>query len=198
LHGIDGAARDLVRPAQEDMFRTSPLQALHELHTARSFGTGDVPADALERAIAAASSVATPQYMGPWRFTVLRSDAARRAYLAATATRGEDEALGTAPVLILPWLSPMQLNPAQEPATAGRDALLLSAGASIQTLLLALSAHGLASSWIPPSIGSSNDARAALGIGDEWLALGTVACGPMAMDAPAPREAPEVSKIDLR
>jgi coenzyme F420-0:L-glutamate ligase/coenzyme F420-1:gamma-L-glutamate ligase len=198
LGGVDGTARDLVRPAQEDLFRASPLQALLDLRPAGAFGTGDVPADALERAIAAASSVATPQYMGPWRFTVLRSDAARWAYLAATATRGEDEALGTAPVLILPWLSPMQLNPAQEPATAGRDALLLSAGASIQTLLLALSAHGLASSWIPPSIGSSNDARAALGIGDEWLALGTVACGPMAMDAPAPREAPEVSKIDLR
>lgn len=203
LGGADGAGRDLVRPAQEDLFRTSPLQALHDLHPAHAFGTGHVPADALEQAIAAASNVATPQHTRRWRFTVLRSDAARRAYLAAIATGSDDEALGAAPVLIVPWLSLRHIDPAQGRATAERDGLVLSAGASIQTLLLALSAQGLASVWIPSSIGSSNEARAALGVGDGWLALGTVACGPMAMDAPAHgpahrpahRVAPEGSEI---
>jgi coenzyme F420-0:L-glutamate ligase/coenzyme F420-1:gamma-L-glutamate ligase len=196
LGGADGAGRDLVRPAHEDLFRTSPLQALHDRRPARSFGAGDVPTDGLERAIAAAV-VGAPQHARPWRFSVLRSDAARRGYLAAiTADRDDDEVLDTAPVLIVPWLSLPQTHsePGRERAVAERDVALLSAGAAIQTLLLALSAQGLASSWIGSST-ISREARAALGVGDEWLALGTVACGPMSDGARSPHPVPEVHEI---
>ena len=40
---------------------------------------------ALEQAIAAACTAPAPQHTRPWRFSVLRSDAARRGYLAAIA-----------------------------------------------------------------------------------------------------------------
>ena len=196
LGGAHGAARDLVRPAHEDLFRTSPLQALHDWRAARSFGAGDVPTDALERAIAAAG-VAAPQHARPWRFSVLRSDASRRGYMAAIAAdRGDDEVLDIAPVLIVPWLSLAQahVDPGGKRAAAERDVAVLFAGAAIQTLLLALSAQGLASNWIGSST-ISREARAALGVGDEWLALGTVACGPMSDDARPPRPVSEVHGI---
>ena len=197
LGGSDGVARHLVRPAHEDLFRTSPLQALHDRRPSRSFGSGDVPVGALEQAIAAACTAPVPQHTRPWRFTVLRSDAARRGYLAATATGGDDEVLGAAPVLIVPWLSLAQshIHPAQEGAVAERDALMLSAGAAIQTLLLALSAQGLASNWIASSIDASDGARAALGVDDGWLALGTIACGAPPDTAPALGPATDVSEI---
>lgn len=73
---------------------------------------------------------------------------------------------------------------------------VLSAGAAIQALLLALAAQGLASRWIGSSTISRDEARAALGVGDEWLALGTIACGPLSEDAvPSPRPIPEVHEI---
>ena len=62
---------------------------------------------------------------------------------------------------------------------AEREMLLVSGGAAIQHLMLALSAQGLASVWVPSSSSSQEGARTALGVDTRWLALGTVACGPM-------------------
>src|SRR5437899_853397 len=48
-----GRGADLVRRAQDDLFRESPLQALHARRTIRSFAPGPVPREALEEAIRA-------------------------------------------------------------------------------------------------------------------------------------------------
>jgi coenzyme F420-0:L-glutamate ligase/coenzyme F420-1:gamma-L-glutamate ligase len=208
LAAADAPARALVRPADEDLFRSSPLQALHDRRTIREFGPGEVPTAALEEAIAAACTAPAPHHSRPWRFSVLRSPAARRRYLAAMAEAwradlradgtGEaviagriarsDEVLGAAPVLIVPWLSLAAAHDYADPerADAERTMFLLSGGAAIQNLLLALSARLVASSWISSSIFCREEARAALGLGDEWLALGTVACGPMPRGPGAP------------
>ncbi|MET0800246.1 MAG: coenzyme F420-0:L-glutamate ligase [Actinomycetota bacterium] len=200
LGATDGPARDLVRPAEEDLFRSSPLQALHDRRTIRAFGAGEVPREALEEAIAAAATAPAPHHTRPWRFSALTSEQSRRGYLAAMAQawrtdlRGDgtpehvierrmaasDAVLGTAPVLIVPWLS---VEGGHAYADAGRsqaerEMFLLSGGAAIQNLLLALSAQGLASAWISSSIFCREEARAALGMADGWDALGTVACGP--------------------
>ena len=66
-----------------------------------------------------------------------------------------------------------------ERSHAEREMFLLSGGAAIQNLLLALSAQGLASSWISSTLFCQQESRAALGMSDEWFALGTVAVGPM-------------------
>jgi coenzyme F420-0:L-glutamate ligase / coenzyme F420-1:gamma-L-glutamate ligase len=200
MGGADGPARDLVRPANEDLFRRSPLQALVDHHAARAFASGDVETAALERAIAAACTAAVLLPTDDWRFSVLRSEAARRSYLASIgAERHSDDGgrdagavLRAAPVLIAPWCSLAgQRAPGQEGAEAERNTVVLSAGAAIQTLLLALSAQGLASRWVGPSIASSDEARAAFGLDDEWLALGTVACGPAPAERPSSRTAPD-------
>ena len=204
LGGADGPARDLVRPANEDLFRSSPLQALVDHQAARAFAPGDVDAAAPERAIAAACAAPGLPDTPAWRFSVLRSDAARRSYLAAIgAGRGDrdgdtdDAMLHAAPVLIVPWLSfaGAQQTAGSEGTEVERDTMVLSAGARIQTLLLALSAQGLASRWVGPWIGPRDEARAALGLDGEWLALGTVACGPLPADRQPSEPVPDVPTI---
>jgi coenzyme F420-0:L-glutamate ligase/coenzyme F420-1:gamma-L-glutamate ligase len=210
LEAPTGSAGELVRAADEDLFRSSPMQALHDRRTVRSFGPGTVRREAVEAAIAAACTAPAPHHTRPWRFTVLVSPAARRTYLTAMADawradlRGDgtaedvierrlatsDAVLGRAPMLIVPWLS---LEGAKayadaERAGAEREMFLLSGGAAIQNLLLGLSAQGLASCWISSSIFCRQEARASLGMDDRWDALGTVATGPMPeMGPPGPR-----------
>jgi coenzyme F420-0:L-glutamate ligase/coenzyme F420-1:gamma-L-glutamate ligase len=100
-----------------------------------------------------------------------------------------DAVLGAAPVLIVPWLSLAGSHryADDERSSAERDMFLLSGGAAVQTLLLGLSAQGVAACWISSSIFCREEARGALGMDEGWLALGTVACGPPPSGAPPPR-----------
>lgn len=200
----DGPATDLVRAPDEDLFRTSPLQALHARRTIRTFAPGEVPREALEEAVMAACTAPAPHHTRPWRFTVLTSPAARSVLIAAMARawradlRGDglaedmiarriaksDAVLGAAPVLIVPWLSLEGSHTYQddERSRAEREMFLLAGGAAVQTLLLALSAQGLASCWISSTLFCQEETRAALGVEPAWSALGAVACGRMAED----------------
>ena len=199
--GPHGTARDLVRAPEDDLFRESPLQAIHARRTIRAFGPGDVAASALEEAIRAACTAPAPHHTRPWRFSVLTSDAAKRMVLAAMAEAWRedlrrdgtpedviarriaksDAVLGAAPVLIVPWVSfeGSHRYGDEERADAERTMFLLSGGAAIQTLLLALHAQGVASCWISSTLFCQEETRAALGLDGRWTALGTVACGPM-------------------
>ena len=71
-----------------------------------------------------------------------------------TAVDDAGAVLRAAPVLIVPWLLARRAAraPVRSGAEAERDTVVLSAGAAIQTLLLALSAQGLASRWVGSSI----------------------------------------------
>ena len=97
--------------------------------------------------------------------------------------------LGAAPVLIVPWVRFRGAHPYAdaERSHAEQEMFLLSGGAAIQNLLLALSAQGLASCWISSTLFCQQESRAALGMSDEWFALGTVAVGPMPAGAASPR-----------
>ena len=210
----EGTARDIVRPAEEDLFRESPLLSISARRTIRAFGPGTVPREAVEEAVRAACTAPAPHHTRPWMFTVLESDPARRALLAALAaawredlrrdgTSDEviarriarsDAVLGAAPVLIVPWIRFRGAHPYpdDERAHAEQEMFLLSGGASIQNLLLALHALGLASCWISSTLFCQEETRAVLEMGDEWFALGTVAAGPM-----PPGPSPERPPIDL-
>jgi len=196
-----GAGADLIRPAEFDLFRESPLQALHARRTIRSFGAGDVPRDAVADAVAAACTAPAPHHTRPWRFVALDSAPAKRALLAAIAEAwradlradGTDEdtielriarsdtVLGAAPTLIVPFVrfAGAHPYPDAERADAEREMFLLSGGAAIQNLLLALHARLIASCWISSTLFCQEETRAVLGVDDEWHALGTVACGQM-------------------
>ena len=100
-----------------------------------------------------------------------------------TSSRGGSVAtsFGAAPVLIVPWVTFAGSHPYgdAERAHAEREMFLLSGGAAIQNLLLALHAQGVASCWISSTLFCQEETRAVLGMADEWFALGTVAAGPM-------------------
>jgi coenzyme F420-0:L-glutamate ligase/coenzyme F420-1:gamma-L-glutamate ligase len=204
----------LVREPEDDLFRESPLVSISARRTIRSFGPGDVPREAIEEAVRAACTAPAPHHTRPWRFTALESATARRALLAAIAEawradlRGDrtaedviarrvarsDAILGTAPMLVVPWVrfTGAHPYPDDERAHAEREMYLLSAGAAIQNLLLALHAQGLASCWISSTLFCQEETRAVLGVGNDWFALGIVAVG-----QPPEGEPPTRPELDL-
>jgi coenzyme F420-0:L-glutamate ligase/coenzyme F420-1:gamma-L-glutamate ligase len=206
VHGLEwhdeaGTAADLLRPAELDLFRESPMQALHARRTIRAFGSGEVPRDAVVDAVAAACTAPAPHHTRPWRFVALDAAPSKRALLAAIAEAWRadlradgtpeetiarriarsDAVLGAAPTLVVPFVRFAGAHPYadDERADAEREMFLLSGGAAIQNLLLALHARHIASCWISSTLFCQAETRAVLGMGDEWHALGTVACGPM-------------------
>ena len=209
-------ASDLVRPPDEDLFRESPLLSVSARRTIRSFGPGEVAREAVEEAVRAACTAPAPHHLRPWAFSVLWSAAAKRRLLGAIAEawradlRGDgtpeatirrrlarsDAVLGAAPVLIVPWIGFAGAHPYPDAERAGaeREMFLLSGGAAIQNLLLALHAQGVASSWISSTLFCQEEARAALGMGEEWQTLGTVVAGPMPAGAAPPRPPLDLSQ----
>ena len=206
----------LVRPPEEDLFRSSPLLSISERRTIRAFGAGDVPREAVEEAVRAACTAPAPHHTRPWSFSAIWSPAAKRRLLGAIAEawRGDlradgtpeatierriarsDAVLGAAPVLIVPWVRFEGAHPYAdaERAHAEQEMFLLSGGAAIQNLLLALSAQGFASCWISSTLFCQEESRAALGMSEEWFALGTVAAGPMPAGTASPRPPLDLSE----
>ena len=207
---------ELVRPPEEDLFRSSPLLSISERRTIRAFGAGDVPREAVEEAVRAACTAPAPHHTRPWSFSAIWSPAAKRRLLGAIAEawredlRGDgtpeatierriarsDAVLGAAPVLIVPWVRFEGAHPYAdaERAHAEQEMFLLSGGAAIQNLLLALSAQGFASCWISSTLFCQEESRAALAMSEEWFALGTVAAGPMPAGAGSPRPPLDLSE----
>jgi len=213
--GPEGTGRDLVRPAADDLFRESPLQAIHARRSIRTFGDGEVPREAVEEAVRAACTAPAPHHTRPWLFVALESETARRRLLSAMAdawaadlrTDGTDDAviarrlarsdslLGEAPLLVIPALrlDGAHAYPDAERTSAEREMFLLSGGAAVQTFMLALHGQGLASCWVSSTLFCKEEAREALGLGSEWIPLGAIAVGPPPAEGP-----PERSPLPIR
>jgi coenzyme F420-0:L-glutamate ligase/coenzyme F420-1:gamma-L-glutamate ligase len=209
LEAPAGSARDLVRPREDDLFRESPLVSISARRTIRSFGSGGVSEAVVREAVAAACTAPAPHHTRPWLFVALRSAAAKRRLLGAMAEAwredlrrdgapattierrlaASDAVLGAAPVLVVPFVrfAGSHRYADEERSSAEREMFLLSGGAAIQNLLLAFHAQGTASCWISSTLFCQEETRAALGIGDQWHALGAVAAGPMPAGAASPR-----------
>jgi coenzyme F420-0:L-glutamate ligase/coenzyme F420-1:gamma-L-glutamate ligase len=203
-----GPARALVRPREDDLFRESPLVSISARRTIRSFAPGEVPTAVIEEAVRAAYAAPAPHHARPWSFTALVSPAAKRRLLAAIAAAWRDDLreddvpedeiaariarsdvlLGSAPVLVVPWVrfDAARRYPDAERSHAEHELFLLSAGAAIQNLLLALHAQGYGSCWMATTLFCQEETRGALEMGDGWFALGTVAAGPMPAGYTAP------------
>lgn len=218
--GLDapaGTARDLIRRSEDDLFRESPLVSISARRTIRSFGAGDVPEAVVREAVAAACTAPAPHHTRPWLFVALRSAAAKRRLLGAMAEAwredlgrdgtpaetierrlaASDAVLGAAPVLVIPFVrfAGSHAYADEERSSAEREMFLLSGGAAIQNLLLAFHAQGSASCWISSTLFCQEETRAALGIGEEWHALGIVAAGPMPAGAASPRPPLDIAEF---
>jgi coenzyme F420-0:L-glutamate ligase/coenzyme F420-1:gamma-L-glutamate ligase len=205
-----GTARDLVRPAADDLFRTAgaPEELLAFLEgTGRPAAPLPDPVDPalVERAVEAAALAAPAP--AP-RLVRVATAAARERWLAAT--RPPDQAAPT-----LPGFGPAAGSapaPDQDPGGPRRTAAAalapvllvpclagdgpadeLAAGAFTQALLLALRAQGMATVWVPAVPSRRRAGAAALDLPAGWLPLGAVAAGRSGPDAappPAARPAP--------
>lgn len=206
----DGRAAELVRPPEEDLFRYSPLQALSTRRSVREFADRAVPREVLVDAVAAALTAPVPHgsrhRAPPWLWIVLETPAARRRLLGAMAeawTRDlssdrvppdviarrlgrSDALLGTAPVLAVPCLSLAAADryPDERRRRAERDMFVLATGAGVQNFMLGLHAQGYTSCWVSSTLFCAAESRAAMGLDEEWLPMGSVAAGAPATEPP--------------
>jgi coenzyme F420-0:L-glutamate ligase/coenzyme F420-1:gamma-L-glutamate ligase len=204
----EGTARELVRPAAEDLFHTGARDVVASRRTVRAFTDQPVDPQALERALAAGLLAPAPHHSLPVRFVVV--DRLRSAYLAAMRTAwigdlepdgfdagqierrlGRGQLLHDAPVLVVPCL--VTSGYAHPYSDVRRRAFeermfLLSGGAAVENLLVQLAAEGLGSAWIGSSLFCPDVTREALDLPNDWQPLGTVAVG-HAREAPRERVA---------
>lgn len=214
-----GTGRDLVRPAEDDLFRFGGARAVVEgiaaRRTVRTFDDRPVPDDLLADAVTAAVTAPAPHHTRPWRFLRLRpatrqhllddmaarwrDDLASDGLDAATIDRRierSDAILRTAPELLAPFV---ELDGAHDYADdrrtrAEEEMYLLTGGAALGALQVVLAAHGLGAAWISSTLFCPDTVRASLDLSDTWLPLGLVAVGwPAPEFAPRPRPAVDTS-----
>jgi coenzyme F420-0:L-glutamate ligase / coenzyme F420-1:gamma-L-glutamate ligase len=201
-----GAAA-LVRPVAEDMFRIGAADVLAERRTVREFTAEPVDPAAVRRAVAAALTAPAPHHSTPWRFALVESAAARTALLDQMRAaweadlRGDGftaeqigrrvrrgEPLRRAPLIIVPCLVAEAAHgyPDARRGAAERAMFLVSMGAAVQNLLVALAVEGLGSCWVSSTLFCGPIAAAALDLPAGWEPMGAVGVGHAAAP-PRPR-----------
>lgn len=209
-----GTARDLVRPLEQDLFPaggpTAALHAIRARRTIRVFDTDrEVPAELVEVAVRVAMTAPAPHHSVPWRFVDLLSGT-RDVLLDAMAQRWRedltadglptdrierrlarsDAILRVAPTLLAAFV---HLGDAHRYADARRrraerDLFVLSGGAALQNLQIALAAHGLGAAWISSTAFCPDTVRDVLHLDEGWQPIGMIAVGWPAGDPPPPRD----------
>ncbi len=206
-------ATALIRPAAEDMFRLGAADVVTARRTVREFTAAPVPADAVSRAIAAAITAPAPHHSQPWRFAVLESQSARtallddmlaawRADLAADGFTPEQVArrvrrgdvLRRAPLIIVPCLvtDAAHAYPDDRRNAAERTMFIVSMGAAVENLLVALAVEGIGSCWVSSTLFCREAAASALRLPAAWEPMGAIGVGyPAAPPAQRPPRDPQ-------
>ena len=209
-----GRGADLVRPLDEDLFRRGGAEATIDgivaRRTVRAFDAErSVPSELIEEAVAVASTAPAPHHTRPWRFVRL-TPSTRRSLLDAMADAWRADLAGdgltdaaiaariersdalhrAAPELIavLVDLADAHPYPDERRTRAERDLFVLSGGAAIEAMLVALAARGLGGAWTSSTVFCADTVRATLDVPATWEPLGTVAVGwPSVRPDPRPR-----------
>ena len=220
VHGLaslvteqDGpGAQALIRPADEDMFRYGSADVPLARRTIRAFTGEPVDGEAVRRAIATALTAPAPHHSQPWRFVVLSSAAARRTLLDAmreawiadlrrdgftqeqiTRRLRRGEPLRRAPLIVVPCLvgDAAHEYPDERRSAAEQAMFVMSMGAAVQNLLIALAVEGLGSAWISSTLFCQEVAAQAMDLPEGWRPMGAVAVGHPAEQArPRPARDP--------
>ena len=167
--------RPLIRSAENDMFSLGTTEAMREgvlrRRTTQWFASDPVPPESVRRAVAAALTAPSPlpqdgaapeDGASPWRFVLLESETARKAFASAL----RDSVLERAPYLVVPCHIATALPPT--------DFLIASLGAAVENFLVTLAAEGIGSTWANPDPAAI---RELLALPDGWEPLGVIAIG---------------------
>ena len=193
VRGLDGStggappgpASALVRRPEDDLFRESALVAVSAAQPSNAFGPGDVSREIIENAASAACAVFPP---GDWSIVAVDSAAARRRLLVATQA---EDPIRSAPTLIVVC--------ARISRQRSEETVLLSAGAAIRGLGVALHAQDVACAWDPSRRFDADATRTALALGEGWRPVGIVAVGRMPEGgASRPRPPDPTDTLDWR
>jgi coenzyme F420-0:L-glutamate ligase/coenzyme F420-1:gamma-L-glutamate ligase len=198
-------ARQLVRAAEEDMFRFGSADVPLARRTIREFTAEPVDPPAVRRAVATALTAPAPHHSQPWRFVILESaaartgllDAMREAWIADLRRDGftpeqitrrirRGEPLRRAPLIVVPCLvaDAAHAYPDERRSAAEQAMFTVSVGAAVQNLLIALAVEGLGSAWISSTLFCQEVAARAMDLPDGWRPMGAVAVGHPAGQAP--------------
>ena len=204
---------DLFTMGTREAFDAGRRAAVSGRRTIRFFTDRPVPAELIAESVSDAITAPSPHHTTPWRFIHLRDRNRRQALLdamladwiadLATLDSYSDEniakrvqrgdILRRAPELVLPFLALADAchdYPDERRNGCERDLFLMSGGAAVQNLLVALSARGLGSAWISSTVFAAETVREVLGLPDDWQPYGGVAVGYPRDQAPQrpPRE----------
>lgn len=169
--------RPLIRSAENDMFSLGTSEAMREgvlrRRTTQWFASDPVAGDSVRRAVAAALTAPTPEDgTVPWRFVLLESETARKAF--ANALDAADPVLERAPYLVVPCRLAT--------AVPNTEFLAAALGAAVENFLVTLAAEGIGSAWADAD---PDSVRELLALPDGWEPLGVIAIGKPA-EAPPP------------
>jgi coenzyme F420-0:L-glutamate ligase / coenzyme F420-1:gamma-L-glutamate ligase len=191
-------ARELIRPAEEDMFRFGSADVPLARRTIRAFTGEPVDAAVVRRAIATALTAPAPHHSEPWRFVILSSpqartrliDAMREAWTADLRGDGftqeqitrrlrRGDVLRLAPLIVVPCLVTDAAHdyPDERRNRSEQAMFTVSMGAAVQNLLVALAVDGLGSAWISSTLFCQDVAARAMDLPDGWRPMGAVAVG---------------------
>ena len=191
-------ARELIRPAEEDMFRFGSADVPLARRTIRAFTGEPVDAAVIRRAVATALTAPAPHHSQPWRFVILETAAARAALLDAmreawTADLRRDgfteeqitrrlrrgDVLRLAPLIVVPCLVTDAAHdyPDERRNRSEQAMFVVSMGAAVQNLLIALAVEGLGSAWISSTLFCQDVAARAMDLPGGWRPMGAVAVG---------------------
>ena len=205
------AARDLVRPLDEDLFRLGTEEALAQgrreavllRRSVRAFADEPVDLAALRRAVGVALTAPAPHHSTPIRFALVRKH--RTALLDAMARRWREhleadgrpadevarrmrrgDLLRRAPELVLAFRTGegMHVYPDDARRQGERTMFTVAGGAAVQSLLVALAAEGLGSCWVGSTIFAADVVRRVLDLPQDWQPLGAIAVGVPAEPSP--------------
>lgn len=199
-------AADLIRPADEDLFRLGTAEAIAQgrreavlaRRSVREFDLSPVPADDIRAALGEALTAPAPHHTHPVRFVWLRSADRRRRLLDAMARQWREDLesdgkttdsverrlrrgqiLYDAPEVVIPFLVADGAHdyPDARRTAAEHTMFTVAAGGAVASLLIASAARGIGSCWIGSTIFAASTVRSELGLAEDWEPLGAIALG---------------------